>query len=292
MHIVVTGAAGTLGSKLWPLLETADWCSRATGIDVKPRPEGGRHASIVADLRDPHDRRWRDLDAEADAVVHFAAVDPAPASSWEAAAAAIDMTANLLAHAGRDRPCRVIFASSNHAMGGYKDATIPGDGKLRMGTVPLAGTRFFMGNGQYQWGAAYGSSKLLGERVVGAAAAASEGRLTAVSLRIGYCQRGVNHPRTVVGSGGGPREAWAEQPEADRTRDLTWFRNMWLSDDDFRRLLAGALTARADDWPAPAIVVNGVSANAGMAWDLEEAARWIGYRPEDDVWALLAADRG
>lgn len=288
MQIVVTGAAGTLGSKLWPLLEAAPWCSGATGIDIRPRPEGSRHGSIVADLRDPNDQRWIALVEAADAVVHFATLDPAPASSWASATAAIDMTANLLAHAGRRRPCRFIFASSNHAMGGYKDLPIPGDGKLRMGTEPRAGTRFFLGGGAYSRGAAYGASKLLGERVVGAMAAASGGLLSGVSLRIGYCQRGENRPATLLGSGGGPPQAWHGQPEADQRRDLTWFRNMWLSDGDFRRLLEAALTAETRAWPGPAIVVNGVSANTGMAWDLDEARRWIGYAPQDDVWAGLA----
>ena len=40
-----------------------------------------------------------------------------------------------------------------------------------------------------------------------------------------------------------------------------------------------ALLADATRWPQPGIVVNGMSANTGMAWDLEAGRRLIGYAP-------------
>ena len=51
--------------------------------------------------------------------------------------------------------------------------------------------------------------------------------------------------------------------------------------------VAAALTADASQWPGPHIVVSGMSNNAGMPWDLSEAKAWIGYEPQDDVWADL-----
>ena len=72
-------------------------------------------------------------------------------------------------------------------------------------------------------------------------------------------------------------------------RNTLWYRNMWLSNADHLRLMDAALRADAGKWPAPAIVVSGMSNNTGMAWDLDEARQWIGYDPQDDVWAHLKA---
>src|SRR5690606_5366284 len=101
-------------------------------------------------------------------------------------------------------PARFVFASSNHAMGGYKDEPLPADGKLRMGTPHISGTRYWDGE-IYRWGSAYGATKALGERVCAARAAATHGRITAVSTRIGWCQRGENLATTIMQSGGGDR---------------------------------------------------------------------------------------
>ena len=35
--------------------------------------------------------------------------------------------------------------------------------------------------------------------------------------------------------------------------------------------------------PAPFVVVNGMSNNAGMPWDLDGTRRLVGYEPLDDV---------
>jgi nucleoside-diphosphate-sugar epimerase len=283
MHVVVTGAAGNLGRKAIEMLQGADWCARITGIDVKPFGATGKATSLVADLTDPGDARWIGPVREAQGVVHYASANPAPTSSWAESAASFDMTANLLEQAGGEAPCRFIFASSNHAMGGYKDHPLPPDGKLRMSTPPISGTRYWDGE-MYRWGSAYGATKILGERVCAARAAATGGRITAVSTRIGWCQRGDNLATTLLRSGGGDRDE--PNPEVV-ARNIKWYRDMWLSNADHARLMAAALTADAGKWPAPAIVVSGMSNNEGMPWDLTEAGEWIGYAPQDNVWAEL-----
>jgi hypothetical protein len=60
---------------------------------------------------------------------------------------------------------------------------------------------------------------------------------------------------------------------------------MWLSNRDFDNLFERAVLADAANWPQPGIVINGVSANSGMAWEIETAKQLIGYRPQDDVWS-------
>ncbi len=283
MHVVVTGAAGNLGTKLRQALERADWVTQITGIDMKPFEASGKSKSVVADLADPRDERWLAPVRAADGIVHYASANPAPTSSWAESAKSFDMTANLLENAGGGtRPCRFVFASSNHAMGGYKDEPLPEGEKLRMSTPQKSGTRYWDG-AMYRWGAAYGATKMLGERVCMARAYATNGRITAVATRIGWCQGGANLATTLTDGGGGA----GEPDPTGLARNAKWYRDMWLSNGDHERLMLAALTADAGKWPSPAIVVNGMSNNSGMPWDLEDGRNWIGYDPQDDVWADL-----
>lgn len=285
MRVVITGGAGNLGSKLRAQLEAADWVDEIVAIDVRPFESSAKTRAVVADLADPNDERWLPHAQAADGIVHYASANPAPNSTWEESAKSFDMTANLLEQAGGGtKPCRFVFASSNHAMGGYKDAPIPGDGKLRMSTPQMSGTRYHDGEG-YKWGAAYGATKMLGERVCIARANATKGRITAVATRIGWCQGGANLATTITGGGGGDRGETNPEVLANSFR---WFRNMWLSNGDHARLMEAALRSDTSTWPGPGIVVNGMSNNTGMAWDVEEAGRLIGYFPQDDMWADLA----
>ncbi|UJW86397.1 NAD-dependent epimerase/dehydratase family protein [Devosia sp. SL43] len=281
MHVLVTGAAGNLGSKLISHLQDADWCSGITGIDPKPMESAGKLRAIVGDLRDPTDKRWTAVVGEADAIVHFAAQNPWPDSSWPEAAQSIDMTLNLLNRVG-DRPCRFVFASSNHVMGGYKDVPLPAGELLTADTPPMPGTRMFDGR-QYITPQAYGGSKLIGERAVMAKATASNGQFTGVNIRIGWVQRGENRPETINANGGGTNHG-PGQPDAEEVeRAMTWFRGMWLSNRDFAHLLQRALRAPADNWPKRAILVSGVSNNSGTAWSHAAGRDYLDYQPIDDV---------
>jgi uronate dehydrogenase len=35
------------------------------------------------------------------------------------------------------------------------------------------------------------------------------------------------------------------------------------------------------------LIVNGMSNNNGMRWDLTNAAEWLDYHPEDDAYAVI-----
>lgn len=283
MRVLITGAAGNLGSKLIAHLQSADWCSAIVGIDPRPLTGGGKLRAIVADLRDANDRRRTDAVEGADAIVHFAAQNPWPDSAWWEAAMSMDMTLNLLNCVG-ERPCRFIFASSNHVMGGYKDSPLPAGTLLSAETPPMPGTRMFDGV-QYKAPSAYGSSKLMGERAVAARAAIGEGQFTGVNIRIGWVQAGENRPETINPNGGGTNHG-PGQPDAEEIdRALKWFRGMWLSNRDFVHLMERAIRAPSANWPAPSIVVSGVSNNRGTVWDLEAARHFLGYEPRDDVAA-------
>ncbi|MEJ1159789.1 NAD-dependent epimerase/dehydratase family protein [Prosthecomicrobium sp. N25] len=291
--VLVTGAAGNLGQKLIAHLLGTGWCERVVGVDVAEGEAGHGDPRVsyrVADLADAEDPGWRRAVADVDALVHFAAANPSPDASWEESVVSYDMTANLVAAALAGPVKRFVFATSNHVMGQYKDpprADRIGPGRLTTDLEPGPGTTWFDGTRTRQ-GTAYAVSKLMGERLLTSAAAVSGGRLTAVSLRIGWCQPGENRPETISATGLPADQSPApDYPEAQR--DLAWFRGMWLSNRDFLQVVEKALRAEAGAWPAPGIVVNAMSDNAGMVWDLGATRRLLGYTPQDDLYRSLSA---
>lgn len=276
-RVLVTGAGGNLGRKLVAHLAAAPWCSAVVALDLAAVDVGHPKVRGVAlDLA----RRSPALDAACagvDAAVHLAAQRPYPDADWADAAASLDMTLNLveaLCRAGGAR--RLVFASSNHVMGGYKEADLA-PGRLTADLPPRPGTRTGGAEPEREPERAYAAAKLMGERLL--ASRAERGGLTAVSLRIGWCQPGDNRPGTMTASGI-PGEPGPDTPEAART--LAWFRGMWLSNRDFLAAVSCALAADARAWPEPAVVVNAMSANAGMAWDIDSTRALIGYAPRDD----------
>jgi uronate dehydrogenase len=151
---------------------------------------------------------------------------------------------------------RVVFASSNHVMGGYQDGPpVP----ITENLPPKPGLRY-VADGAERFSGAYAATKLLGERV-GRHYAVTRG-LEVIAVRIGWVWRGVNE--------------LGELP-ADRGE---WFRHMWLSDRDFLHLMECCLVASL---PEPYQIVNGMSANTGMQWDLTTARTMLKYSPQDDV---------
>jgi hypothetical protein len=110
--------------------------------------------------------------------------------------------------------------------------------------------------------------------------------VTGVSLRIGWCQPGENHPRT-ISPDGMPVDREPSGLSTDAQRDLKWFRDLWLSNRDFCDVFTLALTADVAGWPSRALVLNAMSANGSMPWDIGPTKRYLGYDPQDDSWGLL-----
>ncbi len=247
--VLITGAAGNLGGKLRRHLQ-GRYDLRL--LDLEPR---GDPAIVAADLA-RWDECWAGLLRGADAVVHLAA-DPTATQTWpNLVGPNVDATIHLFEAAARAGVKRVVYASSNHVMGGYLDDPEP---RLTTDLPPRPGARYVV-NGQRRDSTAYAAAKLFGERL-GKCMAEIHG-LSVIAVRIGWVRPGENRPEDV------PPERGA------------WFRLMWLSNRDYCQLMEKCL--RAD----PALrfaVVNGMSANTGMRWDLESARRLVGYEPQDDV---------
>jgi NAD+ dependent glucose-6-phosphate dehydrogenase len=103
----------------------------------------------------------------------------------------------------------------------------------------------------------YGISKLVGERL--GKSYSNRWGMSVICFRIGYCQRGENEP--------GPHMGWG-----------LWGQQMWLSNRDFCQGCEKAITA------PPSVrfaVLNLMSQNEGMRWDLEPTRAAIGYVPMD-----------
>ena len=174
-------------------------------------------------------------------------------------------------------------------MGGYKDdrrhGTVKPSDAPRVGTAlndPAAAQR--AGDA-----VAYAAAKLAAERLL-AALAHVRPRTVFLALRVGWCQPGINSPRTIGASGVPPafETAGAAASVKDDSHDDAWFRGMWLSNQDFLRLFGAA--ALSDSVPRSGYhCVNAMSANTNARWSLDETEALLGVRPRDDARAAQRA---
>jgi nucleoside-diphosphate-sugar epimerase len=279
LRVAITGANGNIGRKVIAALLTVPEIAAIHAIDRDVSglsPHNARLFPIQADLRGPG---LFEAIAGIDAVIHLAAQNPYPDATWEDASASFDMTARLSEACAKAGVSRLVFASSNHVMGGYKDTPFAlSEGGLATDLPPLVGTLVKTSEGLID-STAYAAAKLMGERIL--AVKAETGAFTAVLLRIGWCQPGENSPETIRAAGTPKSRLVESDPERDR--DLRWFKAMWLSNGDLVRAVLAALGADASAWPAPAVVVNAMSANRPSPWDLSAGRKLIGYAPLDDV---------
>jgi NAD+ dependent glucose-6-phosphate dehydrogenase len=102
----------------------------------------------------------------------------------------------------------------------------------------------------------YGVSKLVGERM--ARSVHARRGLSVICFRIGYLQRGDNQPGTHMGWG-------------------TWGQAMWLSNRDLCQAMERAVLAEGVGFA----VLNLMSDNPGMRWDIGTTKRTVGYAPQD-----------
>ena len=112
--VLITGAAGNLGSKLRRHLE-GRYALKL--LDLNPR---GDPTIFPADLS-RWDRRWADLFHGTDVVVHLAA-DPTAQQTWSNLIGPnIDALIHVFQASVAAGVKRMVYASSNHVLGGYKD---------------------------------------------------------------------------------------------------------------------------------------------------------------------------
>ena len=194
--VLITGASGNIGRKL-----RAAWAGMYDLVLIDSAADGSDPDVEAADLSE-FDEGWADLFEGVDTVVHLAA-NPNEFAPWpELQGPNLDTVANVLHAAALAGVDRFVFASSNHAMGGYRDR---GDEPLDEDLPPLPGN-------------AYGATKLMGERLGRACSSAFD--LDFIALRLGWVQPGANRPETLPDD---------------------WSRGLWLSDADCARLFTRAI---------------------------------------------------
>src|SRR5919201_4365066 len=134
--VLITGAAGNLGSKLRRHLQGR---YELRLLDLDPRDD----AAIVAADLSRWDLAWADRFQGVDTVVHLAANAVAQQPWPSVVGPNIDVTIHVYQAAVRAGVRRVVYASSNHIMGGYKDDPTPA--RLTTDLPPRPGARYAAG---------------------------------------------------------------------------------------------------------------------------------------------------
>jgi NAD+ dependent glucose-6-phosphate dehydrogenase len=191
--------------------------------------------------------------AGADAVVQLAANADNGASWDEVLPANVIGAYHAFEAARRASVKRVVFASSNHAMGMYMwdDDRFADGARLAEVTTDAA----------VRPDSLYGASKTWGE-VVGRLYAERHG-LAVICLRIGAVTEDDRPPIDA--------DMRHEPPDVARRAP-----GMWLSHRDCVSLVEAALTS-----DVRFAIVNGVSDNAGRWFNLDEGRRLLGWMPRD-----------
>jgi nucleoside-diphosphate-sugar epimerase len=194
------------------------------------------------------------------AIVHLAAAATVESEWRDVLQANIGGTYNVYEAARRAGVDLVVFASSNHAVGGFELEGAPAlyredDPRVYRDTDP-------------PWpDSLYGASKVFGE-ALGRTYADRYG-VRVICLRIGSVLR-EDDPVEAVGQGAG---GWLR---LSRDEMLMRYRATWLSQRDCAQLVACALES-----PVRWAVAFGTSDNVRKIWDLTSAIELLGYRPQD-----------
>jgi nucleoside-diphosphate-sugar epimerase len=260
-RVLVTGANGLIGGFLMNAWRAPDSRFEPVGL----ARQGGPNADVVADITD--------LDALTaacegiDAVVHMAA-SSAVGSPWEAVLESnLIGTYNVFEAARRAGAPRVVFASSNHAIGTYELDAAPELYELDDGRV-------YDHTAELRPDSLYGVSKVYGE-AIGRHYVDQHG-MKAVCLRIG----GARWPHDPSH----PDNLWADM--SDRSPETLALRRrmraVWLSERDCVQLIEKSLLT-AEPW----VLVYGISNNPRQFWDIAHARRVLGYEPQDSAPALI-----
>jgi NAD(P)-dependent dehydrogenase (short-subunit alcohol dehydrogenase family) len=199
--VLITGACGNLGRKL-----RAAWADVYDLILLDADP-GDDEEVFKVDLG-VFDEEWITHFHGVDTVVHLAANPDPEATVEDLTGPNIDALANVFNASALAGVERIVFASSNHVMGAYRDE----EPELIGADLPPKPS------------GPYGILKLVGERLGRSLAHAFD--VTFIALRLGYVQPGANRAETLADD---------------------WSRKMWLSNGDLVRLFDAAVEAEIED---------------------------------------------
>lgn len=255
-RIALTGAAGNVGREV---LDAFDGDHELVPFSHSEEPD---LESEPLDVTDPDDVREK-LD-NVDVVVHLAGAS-SPDADWEAVVETnVHGTKHVLDAAVENGIDRVVFASSNHAVGMY-NAADPSDPE----SMTLDHARTVDGDAPARPDSYYGVSKVACEGLT--KFYADRHGIEVVNLRIGWYMT-ASALRDQVGDD--------VAPGAER-----FARAIWLSPRDCRDVVRKAATA---DLPENPVTVNAVSRNDERFHAITETMRKLGYEPRDNAAETLA----
>ena len=253
--VLVTGLAGKIGSIIRKNLSTK---YELSGLDLKTVPG---YPTVVANLSD-YDKIVPAFEG-IDTVVHLAA-DPNHQGSWESNLEHnIVGTRNVYEAARNGGANRVIFASSNHAVGFHPLKDNPykqiydGDFKNIRQPMPPLTTNMIRPDGYY------GVSKAFGESL--GSYFHDEYGLSVICIRIG----------------------WVMEPD-DPTFAPSAL-SLWMSHHDTAKVIERSIDAPESVGYA---TVYGMSDNTYGIWDLEPGKNIIGYEPDDNAGTFWEKQSG
>ncbi len=183
-----------------------------------------------------------------DCIIHLAG-DPQPDAAWESVLKNnITGTRNIYECARQHSVKKVIFASSNLVTSGYIGFPQPVKKEAGMSKITVCQP--------IRPDSDYGSSKAFGESV--ARQYFELYGIQSICLRIGW----------VIEN---------DDPTIDKVAP-----NVWLSHRDLLHLIRRSILS-----DIPFGIYYGVSNNRVNFWDISNAKRELGYRPEDDAYSLI-----
>ncbi len=252
--VLITGTEGTIGTAL---REHYGDRYQFSGITLTPQ----EFPSIVADIADLE--AIQPAFEGMDAVVHLAASVQVTAPWEDIHKNNIIGTYNVYEAARRAGVDCVVFASSNHAVGGYEVEGAPG-------IYALDNVRQIDTTVQIRPDSYYGVSKAFGEALGRYYVDAFKMRV--FCLRIGWVRADDNpHPEVRTGSD------WLDLPTPEDFYGR--LRTIWLSKRDCSQLIARCLDADQINYG----IYYGMSNNPRKFWSLDNAREEIGFEPQDSA---------
>ncbi len=252
-RVLVTGANGLIGRVLIARLSDR-YEFVAHGRRTRPP------VTKVADLSDLGAMTELFEETAPQAVVHLAAASSVESPWPDVLSANIIGTYNVFEAARKAGVEQVVFASSNHVIGGYELEAGPS-------LYRLDDSRQFDEHSDVKPDSLYGASKVFGE-AVGRFYSDRHG-IRVVCLRIGSVVES-DDPDVAARSGS---SAWLRLKPDEL---LARYRSTWLSQRDCAELFACSLES-----PLRWAVAYGTSDNRRKIWDLTSANSLLGFRPVD-----------
>lgn len=252
MKVLVTGAAGVIGGAVREHLgDRYDLrLMTRTAADFE---------SVTADVSN-YDAILPAFEGM-DAVVHLAA-SPSVDTPWDSILQNnLVGTYNVYEAARQSGLKAIVFASSNHTIGGYEMDGAPG-------IYDLDDPRCYDHNASIRPDSLYGVAKVFAE-ALGRHYHEAYG-LRVYNLRIGSVLAD-DDPRAPSVKNSSFWLSLTDEQKFDRLRAT------WLSQRDCAELIACCLEAEDVAWAT----VYGISNNPRQLWDLSEARRLLGYQPKD-----------